>query len=89
MNSALKGRIGLRTVLRPFWHKFDMNFEFWICRCTPFEETRLVTSSAAQKHVTEYNTFNQSNTSNVNLCQFQDWNKLIVTRCKRNVLKLC
>ena len=30
------------------------SFEFLMCKCSPFEETRFVTSSVAGNHVTVY-----------------------------------
>ena len=46
MNPALKGGIML----------ISKSFEFLMCKCTPLEETRFVTSSGAGNHVTVYNT---------------------------------
>ena len=58
-----------------------------MCKCTPFEKTGFVTSSEAGNHITVYNTFIRSNKSNVNSSQFHDWNKLILTICKHEVLR--
>ena len=46
MNSALKGGIMLTSE----------SFEFLMCKCTPFEETRFVTLPGTGNHVTVYNT---------------------------------
>ena len=62
MNSALKGEIMLTS----------KSFEFLMCKCTSFEEIRFVTSSGAGNHVTVYNTFIQSNTSNVDSSKFHE-----------------
>jgi len=58
-----------------------------MCKYPPFEETRFVTSSGAGNQVTVYNNLIRSNTSTGNFSQFYDWNKLILTSCKRDVLK--
>ena len=60
-----------------------------MCKWSPFDETRFVTSSVAGNHVTVYDSFIRSNTSNVNSSKFQDWNNLVLTSCKRNALEIC
>ena len=63
MNTVLKGTTVLTTIIfRPVLT--SKIFECLICKCIQFKETRFVTSSRAENHVTLYNTSIRSNKSN-------------------------
>ena len=62
-------------------------FECLICKCIQFKETRFVTSSRAENHVTLYNTSVRSNKSNVNSSSFTTETNLFLF-CKRDFLEL-